>query len=187
MTGAMEFEAFDDKTAAFYNFLVSLKVFDWAYAAVAKKLAATTGPGSYVLEIGPGTGPLLKRLESMGYAVVGVDASPPMLKYAQRRVPGASVAGVSFALPTRGGAFDAAVALFTLHHWGLHEPSVAEVWRVLKPRGYFVVAEVDLARMPLVGSHGCTEMCLKEVLSPRFQVQVERKFPLLIAVAKRRD
>ncbi|MEM1598646.1 MAG: class I SAM-dependent methyltransferase [Pyrobaculum sp.] len=181
----MELETFGPRSAAFYNFLVSLRVFDWAYAAAAKKLAALARPGSYVLEIGPGTGPLLKRLEAMGYAAVGVDASPPMLKYAQRRAPGVSAAGVSFALPLRDGAFDAAVALFTVHHWGPHEPSAAEVWRVLKRGGYFVVVEVDQERMPLVGSHGCTERCIKEVLTPLFQVHVERRFPLLIAVAKK--
>ncbi|AFA40285.1 Methylase involved in ubiquinone/menaquinone biosynthesis [Pyrobaculum oguniense TE7] len=178
-------ETFGEGSAAFYNLLVKLKLFDWAYGLAYKYIAKLTSPGSYVLEIGPGVGELLRRLERGGCKAVGLDASPPMLKYAQRRVPGVSAVGVSFKAPLRGGAFDAAVALFTVHHWGDHENSVEEVRRVLKPGSYFVVVEVDLRRMPLVGSHGCTEECLKSVLGRGFDTVVEKRFPLLVAVAKK--
>ena len=106
-----------------------------------------------------------------------------MLRFSRAR--GVSVAGVSFLLPTRGEVFDVAMALFTLHHWGDHGPSLREVKRALKPGGRFLVVEVDQARMPLVGSHGCTLRCLQEVLSTEFEVAVERRFPLLFAVAKK--
>lgn len=178
-------ETFGEGSAAFYNLLVSLKVFDWAYGLAYRYVTRLAPPGSYVLEIGPGVGALLRRLEQGGYKAVGLDASPPMLRRAQRRSPGVSAVGVSFKAPFRGEAFDAAVALFTVHHWGDHEGSVEEVRRVLKPGGYFVVVEVDLRRMPLVGSHGCTEECLKSVLGREFHTVVEKRFPLLVAVAKK--
>lgn len=178
-------ETFGSSTAALYNFMVSMRLFHWAYGLAARKIAELASPGAHVLEIGPGVGELLKALERRRYKVVGVDASPPMLKYAQRRAPGTSVAGVSFKMPTRGAVFDVAVALFTVHHWGDHGQSVAEVWRVLKPGGYFLVVEVDLRRMPLVGSHGCTEQCLRDVLATHFAVAIERKFPLLIGVGRK--
>lgn len=181
----MEIETFSSRSAAFYNFLVSIKAFDWAYALALKTLKKLVPRGSAVLEIGPGVGALLKMLEREGYRPVGVDASPPMLKYATRRAVQHPVAGVSYALPVRSGYFDAAVALFTVHHWGPHKPSAAEVHRALKPGGVFLVIEVDLQRMPLVGSHGCTSRCLEEALSPPFEVAVEKKFPLLLAVAKK--
>ncbi|MGB9704140.1 MAG: class I SAM-dependent methyltransferase [Pyrobaculum sp.] len=181
----MEMETFGGGTAAFYNVLVAMRLFHWAYGLAARRVAELASPGAYVLEIGPGVGELLKALERRGYRVVGVDASPPMLKYAQRRAPGASVAGVSFKMPAREAAFDVAVALFTVHHWGDHGRSVAEVWRVLKPGGYFIVVEVDLGRMPLAGSHGCTERCLRDVLATHFEVAVERRFPLLIGVGRK--
>jgi len=181
----MEIERFDERTAAFYEWLVSLRVFDWAYSAAAKAVAKVAKPGGRVLEVGPGTGALMRGLEAAGYRVVGIDVSPPMLKYAKRRGAGDPLAGASFAQPLRGAAFDAAVALFTLHHWGPHGPSAAEVKRVLKPGAYFVAIEVDKARMPLVGSHGCTKRCLEEVLSD-FDVVVERRFLLLVAYAKAR-
>jgi len=179
----VEFERFGPLTSAFYNLLVSIRVFDWAYAATLKLIKRLAPPGSRVLEIGPGVGVLLKKLLDAGYDAVGVDASPPMLRYSRAR--GLSVAGVSFLLPTRGEVFDMAVALFTLHHWGDHGPSLREVKRVLRPGGYFLVVEADQTRMPLVGSHGCTPQCLKEVLSTEFDVALERRFPLLFAIAKK--
>jgi len=179
----VEFERFGHFTSAFYNFLVSIRAFDWAYAAALKLIKRLAPPGSRVLEIGPGVGVLLKKLLDAGYDAVGVDASPPMLRFSRAR--GVSVAGVSFLLPTRGEVFDVAMALFTLHHWGDHGPSLREVKRALKPGGRFLVVEVDQARMPLVGSHGCTLRCLQEVLSTEFEVAVERRFPLLFAVAKK--
>ncbi|MEM1663852.1 MAG: class I SAM-dependent methyltransferase [Pyrobaculum sp.] len=181
----MEIETFGSRSAAFYNFLVSIKAFDWAYGLALRILKRHLPKGSAVLEIGPGVGALLKMLEKEGYFAVGVDASPPMLYYARRRGAGDAAAGVSFALPAKSERFDGAVALFTVHHWGPHEPSAREVYRALRPGGVFVVIEVDLARMPLVGSHGCTEKCLKEALSPPFQVAIEKKFPLVIAVGKK--
>jgi ubiquinone/menaquinone biosynthesis C-methylase UbiE len=180
---AVEFERFGPATSAFYNFLVSIGAFEWAYAASLKAVKRLVPPGSKLLEIGPGVGALLKKLISAGYDAVGVDASPPMLRYS--RAKGVSVAGVSFLLPLRGEVFDAAVALLTLHHWGDHGPSLREVKRVLKPGGYFIVVEADQARMPLVGSHGCTAQCLRDVLSAEFDVAVERRFPLLFAVARK--
>ncbi|MEM4510491.1 MAG: class I SAM-dependent methyltransferase [Pyrobaculum sp.] len=181
----MEIEIFSSRSAWFYNILVSLKLFQWAYGLAYRRISKLAPPGSRVLEIGPGVGELLKILDKGGYAAVGLDISPPMLKYAQRRAPGVSVAGASFKAPLRDGAFDAAVALFTLHHWGDHEPSVHEIWRLLKPGGYFIAVEVDLHRMHLVGSHGCTEECMKRVLGMKFAVTIERPFPLLVAVARK--
>jgi len=179
----VEFERFGPVTSAFYNLLVSIGVFEWAYAATLRVVKRLAPPGWRVLEIGPGVGALLKKLLDAGYDAVGVDASPPMLKYSRAR--GVSVAGASFLLPTRNEAFHVAVALFTLHHWGEHSRSLREVKRALKPGGYFVVVEADQTRVPLVGSHGCTPKCLHEVLSTEFETTVERRFPLLIAVGRK--
>ncbi|MEM0485108.1 MAG: class I SAM-dependent methyltransferase [Pyrobaculum sp.] len=181
----MEIEIFDKRSAWFYNILVTLRLFHWAYGLAYRTISKITPPGSRILEIGPGVGELLRILDKGGYGAVGLDISPPMLKYAQRRAPGLSVAGASFKAPLRDSAFDVAVALFTLHHWGDHESSVNEVWRLLKPGGYFIAVEVDLRRMPLVGSHGCTEECIKRVLGANFAVVIERRFPLLVAVARK--
>lgn len=180
------FEYFDERGAAVYDLLVKLRVFDWAYAAAAKAVEAVASKGSRLLEIGVGVGKLAGILEGRGYRVVGVDVSPAMLRRALKRTSADLIAGASWALPLRGEAFDAAVALFTVHHWGPHEPSAKRVREALRPGGTFLVVEADKGRVPLVGSHGCTPKCLEEALGPHFEVGARRKFPLLIAEAKRK-
>ncbi len=179
------FEHFDERGASFYDLLVRLKVFDWAYSIAAKVVEAIAPKGSRLLEIGTGVGKLAGLLERRGYRVVGVDVSTAMLRRARRRTSADLVAGASWALPVRDGAFDAALALFTLHHWGPHEPSVEQVSKALRRGAKFVVFEADRDRLPLVGDHSCTAKCLEEVLGKRFDVKILRRFPLVTAVAEK--
>ncbi len=165
--------------------MIKLRVFDWAYAVAAEAVEAVAPRGSKLLEIGAGAGKLAGILERRGYRVVGVDVSPAMLRRARKRTSADLIAGASWALPLRDEVFDVAVALFTLHHWGLHEPSARRVSSALKPGGKFVVIEADKDRVPLVVDHGCTAKCLEEALAPFFKVAVKRKFPLIIAEAER--
>ncbi|KUO83467.1 MAG: hypothetical protein AT711_07840 [Thermoproteus sp. CIS_19] len=91
------FERFDERGAAFYELLVKLHVFDWAYSATAKLVEAAVDRGSRLLEVGPGVGKLAGLLERRGYRVVGVDVSPAMLRRARRRTSADLVAGASWA------------------------------------------------------------------------------------------
>ncbi|MEL9989862.1 MAG: class I SAM-dependent methyltransferase [Thermoproteus sp.] len=179
------FEYFDERGAAFYEWLVKLRVFDWAYSITAREVEKAAPRGARILEVGPGVGKLASLLEGRGYRVVGVDVSPAMLRRAKRRTSADLVAGASWALPVRDGAFDGAVALFTLHHWGPHEGSTRSVADALRPGAKFVVVEADRKRAPVVGDHGCTAECLGEVLGRRFKVEIRRRFPLVIAHAER--
>ncbi|MEZ0249146.1 MAG: class I SAM-dependent methyltransferase [Thermoproteus sp.] len=179
------FEHFDERGAAVYEWLVRLKVFDWAYSITAREVERATPRGARILEVGPGLGKLAASLEKRGYRVVGVDVSPAMLRRARRRTSADLVAGASWALPVRDGAFDGAVALFTLHHWGPHERSAASVAAALRPGAKFVVVEADRERAPVAGDHSCTARCLEEVLGGRFKVEIRRRFPLVIAHAER--
>jgi len=181
------FERFDERGAAFYELLVKLHVFDWAYSATAKLVEAAVDRGSRLLEVGPGVGKLAGLLERRGYRLVGVDVSPAMLRRARRRTSADLVAGASWALPVRPGAFDGAVALFTLHHWGPHRESAERVARALSPGGRFVAVEVDKDRLPLVGDHSCSERCLRDVLGALFDVKIIRRYPLIAAVAERKN
>jgi SAM-dependent methyltransferase len=74
-----------------------------------------------VLNVGAGTG----NYESSHFSFVAVEPSPTMLA---QRAPGAApaVRAVAESLPFADGAFDAALAILTVHHWddverGLHE------------------------------------------------------------------
>jgi SAM-dependent methyltransferase len=92
---------------------------------VEAQIRAALGDARRVLNVGGGTG----SYESAGPVVATVDPSPVMLA---QRPPGAAPAarGIAEHLPFRDGAFDAALGIFTIHHWSDWRAGIAEVRRV---------------------------------------------------------
>lgn len=101
--------------------------------------------GRRILDAGCGSGVLSAALRGRGADVTGVDASAGMLALARRRLGddvALHVADLSDPLPFADGAFDDVVAALVLHYledWG---PTLAELWRVLRPGGR-LIASVD--------------------------------------------
>jgi ubiquinone/menaquinone biosynthesis C-methylase UbiE len=90
------------------------------------------------LEIGIGTGVVANGLADLGRRVVGIDVAALMLAHAIDRIgPRVAVADARF-LPLRAGIIDNSYSVWVLH---LVDGSavMAEVARVLRPRGRFVV------------------------------------------------
>ncbi|MGI0017470.1 MAG: class I SAM-dependent methyltransferase [Nitrosotalea sp.] len=117
-----------------------------------RELAAAAGirPGDRVLDVGCGTGYLVRMLaEIVGPdgSVVGVDAAPEMVAYAASR--SRSAANASFEVGSAGAlsfpdsTFDAVLSSLTMHHLAPAEqlPAVREMRRVLKPGGRLLIAE----------------------------------------------
>jgi ubiquinone/menaquinone biosynthesis C-methylase UbiE len=107
--------------------------------------------GDVLLDVGCGTGSLaIAARQRIGTAgrVCGVDASPEMLARAKRKAAKAG-ADVEFrlaavqSLPLPDGQFDCATATVMLHHLSRinRRNCAAEVYRVLKPGGRFLVVE----------------------------------------------
>lgn len=94
-------------------------------ARIAAQLHRALGDARTVVNVGAGTG----SYEPTDRRVVAVDPSPVMLA---QRAPGAApaVRGAAEALPFPTGAFDAALATLTLHHWTDLAAGVAELRRV---------------------------------------------------------
>lgn len=92
---------------------------------IAAQIHIALGSARTVLNLGAGTG----SYEPVDRSVVAVEPSPEMI--AQRRVGAAPVArGVAGALPFPDSAFDAALALLTVHHWPDIVSGLTEVRRV---------------------------------------------------------
>jgi len=92
---------------------------------IESQIRAALGDARRVLNVGAGTG----SYESAGPVVAALEPSPVML--AQRSPDAAPVArGVAEHLPFPDGAFDAALAIFTIHHWTDWRAGLAEVRRV---------------------------------------------------------
>ena len=94
-------------------------------------------PPARVLEVGAGDGALAARLSSIGYDVVAIDPAP----------------GAAHVLPTGlheldapDGAFDAAVAVLSLHHVEPLRESLENLARMMRPGGRVAIDEFDVER-----------------------------------------
>jgi SAM-dependent methyltransferase len=92
---------------------------------VAAQILAGLGAARSVVNVGAGTG----NYEPTDRAVIAVEPSRTMI---DQRPPGAApaVQGVAERLPFPDGAFDAAMAALTLHHWSDLAAGLAELRRV---------------------------------------------------------
>jgi SAM-dependent methyltransferase len=93
---------------------------------IAAALATALGDAESVVNVGAGPG----SYEPRGRTVVAVEPSAVML--AQRTSAAPQVRAVAEALPLRDGAFDAALAVLTMHHWSDWRRGVAELRRVAR-------------------------------------------------------
>src|SRR5580658_7508417 len=95
------------------------------------------------LDAACGTGRFAEFLARRGHRVIGVDSSPDMLAYAQRRVPdGEFRVGELDPLPLPDYSVDVIVCALALVHVPRLEPVLAEFARVLRPGGDLVISDV---------------------------------------------
>jgi SAM-dependent methyltransferase len=97
--------------------------------AISRLILAALEDSASVLDVGAGTG----SYEPRDRTVVAVEPSAVMIA---QRAPDAApvVRGVAEALPVRDGAFDAAMALLTVHHWSDFGGGMRELRRVARRR-----------------------------------------------------
>ena len=109
--------------------------------------------GEWVLDLATGTGrfarPVAQSLK--GGKIIGLDEALAMLRVAQEQegkepIPGIlCAAGAAEGFPFRAGVFDRVFTAFALHHFGHSPLTMREAWRVLKPRGRFVILDPVVA------------------------------------------
>lgn len=92
---------------------------------IAAQILACLGAGGSVVNIGAGTG----NYEPADRHVVAVEPSVQMLRQRGNRSASA-VRGVAEALPFPDGAFEAALAVLTVHHWTDRSAGLDELRRV---------------------------------------------------------
>ena len=100
-------------------------------------------PRGAALDAACGTGRHAAHLHSLGYDVVGVDATEAMLDVARAKVPEATFRlGTLQQLPVDDAAVDVVTCSLALTHVEDIGPVVAEFARVLRPGGWAVLADV---------------------------------------------
>lgn len=104
--------------------------------------------GHIVVDVGVGTGRLLKELSAASSHVIGIDNSAPMLDEARQRVARESLHNVELRLgdlthlPVADGVADCVVLNMVLHHAANPQDVFIELNRVLEPGGQLIIADL---------------------------------------------
>jgi SAM-dependent methyltransferase len=98
-------------------------------------------PGTRVLEVGPGTGIVTRRLLTAGARVVAVEPDPSLASYLKEAMSSEDlqIIGASFEeAEIDAGAFDLAVAA-TSFHWVDQEVGLRKLGQVIRPGGWIAL------------------------------------------------
>lgn len=125
--------------------------------------------GLKILDVGCGAGRLTKFLRDEGADVKGgqaevyaADISEEMLKIIEKKLPGVQTvqAGMD-KLPFEDNSFDIVTAAFVIVHLETLEKSFEEVYRILKPGGFFIVTNVNQRKPPKLKLKGGGKIVIK--------------------------
>ncbi|MFH6604686.1 bifunctional demethylmenaquinone methyltransferase/2-methoxy-6-polyprenyl-1,4-benzoquinol methylase UbiE [Maribacter algicola] len=109
-----------------------------------------------ILDIATGTGDLAINLTQTGAEkIVGLDISPGMLDVGRKKVRKKNmenviemVVGDSENLPFEKNSFDAVTVAFGVRNFETLEKGLLEIYRVLRPKGTFIVLETSIPTKP---------------------------------------
>src|ERR1700688_3362780 len=141
----------DEFTRQAETFSASAAITDTALTQIFVTALGEAAKGS-VLDVACGPGILSAAIAKSARDVVAFDLTPEMLKKATQRCAG--LANVSFRegnaaeLPFADARFDAAVTRLSVHHFDRPSRVIEEIFRVLRPGGSFVIADVISSELP---------------------------------------
>jgi ubiquinone/menaquinone biosynthesis C-methylase UbiE len=110
---------------------------------IAFSLAAPFGEPGAVLDVGCGTGRLLRAAHERwpNARLVGVDPSAGMVETGRRLTPGQIHLAGAEEIPLPDRSIDVAFSTIAFHHWADPGRGLREVARVLRPGGAFVLID----------------------------------------------
>jgi SAM-dependent methyltransferase len=136
---------------------------------IAAAIVNALGPTASVVNVGAGAG----SYEPANRRVVAVEPSREMIR--QRPAGAAPVVQASAtALPFRAGAFDAALAVLTVHHWPDRARGLAELRRVACDRVVILTWEPDAARFWLTEDYFPELVAIDRAIFPT-RAEMERE------------
>jgi ubiquinone/menaquinone biosynthesis C-methylase UbiE len=156
-------ERFGQWASSYEQSWLQQSFFDPAHQATLALAASVIHQPASVLDVGCGTGKLLRRANSLWpeAQLFGVDAADGMVEVAKRLTPNATFyTGMAEALPLPDISIDLALSTISFHHWQNQAAGVREVARVLRPGGYFILVDFSFPGWLVRGFH------LKRVHSP---------------------
>ncbi len=141
-----DIESFDRRAGGYEASFTQRLFFDPVQRAVLD-LAARDAPPENILDIGCGTGRLLRKAAARwpDARLIGVDPADGMIRQARQRTPQATFfSGQAEALPLPAASFDLITSTNSFHHWADQRQGIREVARTLRPGGQFVLADLLL-------------------------------------------
>src|SRR6266566_6994200 len=142
-----DIERFDHWASTYEHSWLQRAFFDRTHqATLALAAGIVPQPGS-VLDVGCGTGKLLRRAHTSWPEahLIGVDPADGMIEMAKRLTPNATFfTGMAEALPLQDASVDLALSTASFHHWQDQAAGIREIARVLRPGGYFLLADFTL-------------------------------------------
>jgi ubiquinone/menaquinone biosynthesis C-methylase UbiE len=110
---------------------------------IAIDLAARFGEPRAILDVGCGTGRLLRAAHARwpNARLVGVDPSPGMVESGKRLTPAEFHLAGAEAMPVPDASFDLAFSTIAFHHWTDPDTGLREVARSLRAGGHFVLID----------------------------------------------
>jgi ubiquinone/menaquinone biosynthesis C-methylase UbiE len=146
MTHGHDVDRFNRWASSYDRHWMQRIIFDPIQRAVLHLAEEELGRPGTILDVGCGTGRLLRSAAERfpGAKLVGVDAAILLFKQAMRSTPNATIQfqqATAEALPFPESSFDLVLSTMTFHHWQNQARGAAEVKRVLTPNGRWLLAE----------------------------------------------
>ena len=139
-------ERFDQWASTYENSWLQRALFERVYQATLTLAAGIVHQPVSVLDVGCGTGKLLRRATTYWpeAQLIGVDPANGMIEMAKRLTPNATFfTGMAEALPLEDASVDLALSTSSFHHWQDQAAGIREIARVLRPGGYFILVDAS--------------------------------------------
>ena len=142
-----DIERFDHWSSTYEHSWMQRAFFDPAHQATLALAAGIIHQPASVLDVGCGTGKLLRQARTYWpeAQLIGVDPANGMLEMAKRLTPNATfLPGMAEVLPLQDASVDLVLSTISFHHWHDQAAGIREIARVLRPGGYFLLVDMSL-------------------------------------------
>jgi ubiquinone/menaquinone biosynthesis C-methylase UbiE len=139
-----DIERFDHWASTYEHSWMQRALFDPVHQAALALAAGIVQQPASVLDVGCGTGKLLRQARTYWpeAQLIGVDPANGMIEMAKRLTPNATfLIGMAEALPLQDASVDLALSTISFHHWQDQAAGIREIARVLRPGGYFLLVD----------------------------------------------
>ncbi len=137
---------FDQWSNTYEDSWMQRAFFDQAHQATLALAAGIVHQPVSVLDVGCGTGKLLRQARTSWpeAQLIGVDPANGMIEMAKRLTPNATFfTSMAEALPLQDASIDLALSTISFHHWQNQAAGIREIARVLRPGGYFLLVDMS--------------------------------------------